>query len=151
MNPDGAALGKRGNAHGVDLNNNFDHLWEVSAKDRYWGGVSPASEPETQAMQAFIGRIQPQQLVSIHQPLFGVDTYQVKDWSLHNALVKELGIPSRLLNCRGICNGTLTGWTNANTPGAAITIEYGYTPADTYVTVTARDGLVTVLGGTYGA
>lgn len=56
-NPDGEAMGSRGNAHAVDLNRNFpSHNWQsgLHAEDRpttgLTGGSSPASEPETQAL-----------------------------------------------------------------------------------------------------
>lgn len=150
MNPDGGAIGRRQNAGGVDLNRNWPVNYESNAPGtRYYAGTGPMSEPETAAMAAFIQRIQPHQMVSIHQPLTGVDNYGLKDRSLHDALVRELGLPSRSLDCNGGCRGTMTQWINTTTRGAAITIEYPLRVSDHYASVTARDGLVRALGGTY--
>ena len=56
MNPDGQAAQRRGNATGVDLNRNFPYGWGPigSPGDCQYAGTGPASEPETQAIVAFI-------------------------------------------------------------------------------------------------
>lgn len=150
MNPDGHARNRRQNSHGVDLNRNWPVNYEQNEPGtRYYSGTGPLSEPESQAMAAFIERIRPDQMVSIHQPLTGVDNYKIKDPSLHDALVRELGLPSRSLDCGGECRGTMTQWVNATIDGAAITIEYPIDVSDHYAAITARDGLVRALGGTY--
>ena len=88
----------------------------------------------------------------MHAPLFAVDSYELKSRSLHDRLVRHLGLPSKYLNCRlGVCNGTMTQWINQSLPTAAITIEYGYTPSRDYYTRVARDGLVKALGGTFAS
>nr|WP_255622160.1 M14 family zinc carboxypeptidase [Tessaracoccus sp. OS52] len=150
MNPDGAAVRKRQNANGVDLNRNWPINYEANEPGtRYYAGTGPLSEPESKAMSEFIAAVQPQQMVSIHQPLTGVDNYKIKDRGLHDALVRELGLPSRSLDCGGDCRGTMTQWVNATTRGAAITIEYPIDVSDHYSAITARDGLVRAVGGTY--
>lgn len=150
MNPDGHAKNRRQNSNGVDLNRNWPINYEQNEKgNRYYSGTGPLSEPESKAVAAFIAKIQPHQMVSIHQPLTGVDNYKIKDPSLHDALVRELGLPSRSLDCGGECRGTMTQWVNATTRGAAITIEYPLNVSDHYAAVTARDGLVRAVGGRY--
>ncbi|TRY17231.1 murein peptide amidase A [Tessaracoccus rhinocerotis] len=150
MNPDGHARNRRQNSNGVDLNRNWPVNYEQNEKgNRYYSGTGPLSEPESQAMAAFIEKIRPDRMVSIHQPLTGVDNYRIKDRGLHDALVRELGLPSRSLDCGGECRGTMTQWVNATTDGAAITIEYSANVSDHYAAITARDGLVRALGGTY--
>ena len=55
MNPDGAAADVRTNAHAVDLNRNFPRYWRsAGAGTATWSGPSPASEPETRALQALL-------------------------------------------------------------------------------------------------
>lgn len=60
VNPDGVAAFTRRNANNVDLNRNYDYQWGYDdngsspyPSDETYRGPSPASEPETQAMQAF--------------------------------------------------------------------------------------------------
>ena len=58
MNPDGVAHDVRHNANQVDLNRNFPQDWGPIGVpgDGQYAGTSAASEPETQAMVAFIER-----------------------------------------------------------------------------------------------
>lgn len=65
------------NARGVDLNHNFPAGWEelrrmerekgiAGPSPRQWGGPSPASEPETQALMALCRRLRPRHVVALH-------------------------------------------------------------------------------------
>lgn len=72
LNPDGAAAGTRGNAHGVDLNRNFPWRW------RRLGGVfdsgqRPLSEPETRIAARLVLRVRPTVSIWFHQHLDLVD------------------------------------------------------------------------------
>ena len=71
MNPDGTMLQQRGNANRVDLNRNFPLGWAKMGEPGYWqyAGPSKASEPETQAMVAFIREIRPALGIWYHQDL----------------------------------------------------------------------------------
>lgn len=69
LNPDGMQLGRRTNANGVDLNRNFPTKnWELSDKDDYFGGNSPASEIETQFVIDVIEKYKPELIITLHAP-----------------------------------------------------------------------------------
>jgi protein MpaA len=73
-NPDGALLGTRGNAAGVDLNRNFaTSSWGPPLPGELPTGAAPASEPETRALAALIERLAPPFILSIHADLACVD------------------------------------------------------------------------------
>jgi len=64
-NPDGMAAKTRGNAHGVDLNRNFDTSNRINSGTN---GHSGLTEPESQALQKIIKEYAPSRIVSVHQP-----------------------------------------------------------------------------------
>jgi len=72
LNPDGVANKSRFNAHGVDINRNFDTLDWVSGtyfKETYYptgGGIQPFCEPETVAIRNFINSQQPYLTIAYH-------------------------------------------------------------------------------------
>lgn len=73
INPDGVASGSRTNANNVDLNRNFatsDWTSDITttSNDPFpgGGGVSPLSEPESQALASYIGRVRPMLVLSYH-------------------------------------------------------------------------------------
>ncbi len=65
----------RFNANGVDLNRNFDHNWEPTAR---WfdievdAGTEPFSEPETRALRDFILRHDPELVIAYHSAANGI-------------------------------------------------------------------------------
>lgn len=73
LNPDGNAVHTRGNAHRVDLNRNWPDHW-ARLTGQYYSGPAPLSEPESRAMYSFLVSVRPTLMVSVHQPLNGVDT-----------------------------------------------------------------------------
>lgn len=86
MNPDGALLKKqtRGNAHGVDLNRNFEPRPGQQSAIDYWiertysnkrryPGPYPLSEPETRWLKQEIERFRPDVIIAVHAPFHLVD------------------------------------------------------------------------------
>ncbi|HTL13003.1 MAG TPA: M14 family zinc carboxypeptidase [Bdellovibrionota bacterium] len=68
LNLDGALAQRRKNSRGVDLNRNMatkDWTSEV-AKERYFPGTQPDSEPEVQALVRFLEAEKPRFIVSLH-------------------------------------------------------------------------------------
>jgi predicted deacylase len=82
LNPDGEARAHgpdgRYNANGVDLNRNFDTNWKSVWRSSGCssapgtGGSGPGSEPETQALQAFLAERHVEVLISYHSAGLGV-------------------------------------------------------------------------------
>lgn len=119
LNPDGWAEGTRRNARGVDLNRNFPWGWPI----RPGSGRRPASEPETQAVIAYLEGTRPDLTVWVHQPLGyvapipGCPTWYADIWSEYADVPvrrnisqvgggeswagRELGVPSMLIEVGG--------------------------------------------------
>lgn len=83
LNPDGYAhswvASGRANARGVDLNRNWPSNWHADwPRAGCWnhspvtGGASPASEPETQALMAFISQNSFDAVISYHSAALGI-------------------------------------------------------------------------------
>ena len=144
-NPDGAVDSDRQNARGVDLNRNFPVRWR-DLDGNYESGSGPLSEPETRAFRRFLNRVDPQRIVSFHQPLYGVDV-RGKAPAFGRRLAEELRLPVRAFDCGGVCHGTLTQWFNARHDGVAITVELGADPGRRYLSRVAPRGLLRALGG----
>lgn len=69
LNPDGKQLGTRTNSNGVDINRNFPTKnWELTKKDNYFGGESPASEIETKFLINVIEEYKPKLILTLHTP-----------------------------------------------------------------------------------
>ena len=144
-NPDGLARDTRKNAHGVDLNRNYPYKWRDLDGD-YESGPSPASEPETKAVMAFLRDVHPRWIVSFHQPLKGVDS-DTKWPKFAKRLARNLDLPLKRFACGGVCHGTMTMWYNHNFGGAAVTVEYGAHPSRHRMRVQAPRQLLRSLGG----
>lgn len=148
INPDGVARNDRHNARGVDLNRNFPHQW-ARLTGNYYSGTKPLSEPEARAFARFLDRVRPDFVVSFHQPLYGIGK-SGKGTALQRRLARGLGLPIREFNCTGKCHGTMTSWFNHKHRGAAITVEFGYSPGRAYLRGRATDGtLRAVLGSRF--
>ena len=69
LNPDGKQLGTRTNSNCVDINRNFPTKnWELTQKDNYFGGESPASEIETKFLAEVIEEYKPRLILTLHTP-----------------------------------------------------------------------------------
>jgi protein MpaA len=150
MNPDGDAAHTRQNAHHVDLNRNWPDHW-VQLTGQYYSGPRPLSEPETKAMYAFLQKVHPRYLVSLHQPLHGVDTTDggAIDHAFRARLARNLSLPLKPFRCWSSCHGSMTAWYTRR-HGIGETIEFGAHPSRSYLTGKARTGIVAALGGHFG-
>jgi len=146
-NPDGVARKARRNARGVDLNRNYPRRWKRSKRGSTWSGPSAGSEPETKAMMRFLRRVDPDQVVSFHQPLNGIDTSGTGNRPLARRLAKHLALPRREFSCGSGCHGTLSQWFNHRLDGQLVTVELGRRPSRAYLTKKAPHGLLKALGG----
>jgi predicted deacylase len=147
-NPDGLARGTRRNARGVDLNRNYPYHW-APLTGSYYSGPKPASEPETRAMMAFLDDVDPDWILSFHQPLNGVDT-AVERPKFARRVARILNLPATTLDCGGVCHGTMTGWYNHHHAGFALTVEYGARPSRRLMTRIAPGQVLRVFGAWRG-
>lgn len=90
LNPDGVAAGTRWNATGVDLNRNFPWGWRADD-----GGPGPLSEPEPRAIADLVGRLGPDLVVWVHQPLGYVAAIGATDPAFAAAWSAGSGLPVR--------------------------------------------------------
>ena len=147
VNPDGVLSSTRRNARGVDLNRNFPQAWARSSGEVH-SGPRPASEPETRALMQFLTDVDPQLVVSFHQPLHGIDVWGTKKRWFARRLADELRLPRKEFSCGSGCHGTFTQWFNHHFDGVAVTVEYGRSPSRERMTVRAPRQLLRAVGGT---
>ena len=152
INPDGDALHQRGNQAGVDLNRNFPVGWTYIAPtsskfDSHYSGPRALSEPESLAMYKFLGKIRPNRMVSMHQPLDAVDATDggARDIRFRNALSANLGLNVSPLTCWSQCHGSMTRWLTATQKGAAITVEFPQSVSAAYLSSRAAPGVLAAL------
>lgn len=149
MNPDGTALGIRGNANRVDLNRNFPYRWAPMGEPGYWqyAGPSRASEPETAAMVAFLRDLKPALGIWYHQDLFMISPGTGLDGRIRAHYARATGLPLRRIT-GGRYTGVAATWQRSTIPGAlAFVVELGpvLTPAEAAVHAAAVLDTATVL------
>ena len=147
-NPDGLARNSRRNARGVDLNRNYPYHW-ADLDGSYESGPRPASEPETRAMMRFLREVDPDYVLSFHQPLYGVDTDNKRP-GFSRLVARTLRLPATTLDCGGVCHGTMTGWFNHHFRGFALTVEYGARPPRALMAKTAPRQVLDIFGAHAG-
>lgn len=124
-NPDGGSAGTRQNARGVDLNRNWPYRWRGGGRpwDTYFPGPRRASEPETRAMKALIGRLQPDVTIWFHQALSLVNLVPGADQGIIRRYGRAVGLPAKWLPRY---RGTATSWQNHRfADSTAFVVELG--------------------------
>ena len=62
-------FGKRTNANDVDLNRNYPTKnWQLTEKNEFFGGESPACEIETKFMVEVLEEYKPEMILTLHAP-----------------------------------------------------------------------------------
>ena len=93
LNPDGMAVNKRTNANDVDLNRNYPTKnWQLTEKNEFYSGESPASEIETKFMVEVIEEYKPELILALHAP-FKVVNYDGPAKEVAEKISKIIGYP----------------------------------------------------------
>lgn len=150
MNPDGYAAGTRQNAAGVDLNRNWPQNW-APLTGEYYSGPEPLSEPESRALWRFVHRHPPTFMVSMHQPLDGVDNIRggARRRAFRDRLSRGLALPVQRFDCWSVCHGSMTDWIDHHQAGAAITVEFSASPSRFELTRRAPRAIISAMLGRF--
>ena len=118
LNPDGAARGTRGNAHGVDLNRNFPWHWRP-LHGTYDSGPRPLSEPESRIAHNLILQLRPTLSIWFHQHLDLVDE-SGGNIATERRFATLVRLPLARLTREP---GSITSWENHTLAGTAFVVE----------------------------
>ena len=94
-------------------------------------------------MMRFLRRIDPDYVLSFHQPLNGVDV-NVERPRFARKVARHLRLPTTNLDCGGVCHGTMTQWFNHTFDGFALTVEYGAAPGRRRMRVVAPPQVLSI-------
>lgn len=119
VNPDGSLRGRRGNAHGVDLNRNFPWGWRP-LEGLYASGSRASSEPETRAIERLVLRERPDVSVWFHQHLNWVDLQRGSNVRLMRRYAR---VTSMRAVRTPVLPGTVARWENHRLRGSAFVVE----------------------------
>lgn len=93
VNPDGVNAKTRVNSNGVDINRNFPTKnWELTEKNEFFGGNSPASEIETKFLVEIIEKYEPKFILTLHAP-YKVVNYDGDALEIAEKISKIIGYP----------------------------------------------------------
>ena len=93
LNEYGVVHNIRTNSNGVDLNRNFPTKnWELTEKDNFFGGNSPASEEETMFVIDVIEKHTPKIILTLHAP-YKVVNYDGPAREISEKISKIIGYP----------------------------------------------------------
>jgi len=106
-NPDGLIARTRENAHGIDLNRNFEAANRV---DNSTNGLRSLTEPEAQALQSVIQEFAPSRIVTVHQPLNCID-YDGPGQAIAARMAQSCDLPVKKLGAKPGSLGSYTGET----------------------------------------
>ena len=137
-NPDGFVLNTRFNAHGVDLNRNFETAWSAASDEP--PGPAPWSEPESRALRDFILYQRPRRVVTLHWALGELDADGEHSnplaQAMWDALTETERAPYRLrlAGSDPVCPGSLGQWCGSGlhypdgSVAAIVTLELPHDP-----------------------
>ena len=106
LNPDGVAGNRRYNGRNVDLNRNWPSENRIESASN--NGPSPLSEPESAALAKYVEGMQPDRVLTLHQPLSCVDWDGPAD-SLARRIAAACDLPAKQLGSRPGSMGSYLG------------------------------------------